>query len=343
MPQADVQDFFIQWHLTERCNLRCAHCYQDGKAVPELAAEEAKSFAAQAAGVIAAWGAAYGLDFRPSCNLTGGEPLLRADLFEIIEVLARLGFEVFVLTNGLLVDERAAGRLRDAGVAGVQVSMEGPKAVHEAIRGPGSFEPAARGVRHLVRAGLPVTVNATLCRINAAAFAELLPLARDLGAMRLGFSRLVPAGRGLDLAPEALSAEEVREAYLRIVALKRDGVELVSSDPLALRLLHPGETPDLDVAIGGCAAGVSGLTVLADGTLVPCRRLPIALGNVRTADLREVWACSTVLAGLRDRNSYGPKCRGCPEWAVCRGCRAVAHALTGDFLADDPHCFLRAG
>jgi radical SAM protein with 4Fe4S-binding SPASM domain len=102
---------------------------------------------------------------------------------------------------------------------------------------------------------------------------------------------------------------------------------------------------DGPVAMGGCAAGVSGLTILADGTIVPCRRLPLPLGNVRQDSLREIWAGSPLLEQLRDREQYGGKCGSCPRWANCRGCRAIAYSYAQvrgreDMLADDPQCWL---
>jgi radical SAM protein with 4Fe4S-binding SPASM domain len=99
------------------------------------------------------------------------------------------------------------------------------------------------------------------------------------------------------------------------------------------------------IPAGGCAAGVSGLTILPDGTITPCRRLPIPIGNARTDSLREVWATSSVLNRLRDKSAYKGKCKKCIRWFQCKGCRAIAYAYSqskgkGDFLAEDPQCFI---
>jgi radical SAM protein with 4Fe4S-binding SPASM domain len=360
MSAADAQDFLFQWHLTRRCNLRCAHCYDAEGAGPphgdEMAPAELLDVADELADTLAGWSAAYGLAFAPEVSLTGGEPLLRPDLYGLARVLAGLGFRVSVLTNGTLAGPAEAERLARAGVASVQVSLEGPAPVHDRIRGQGSFAAAAAGIRNLAAAGLPVTVNMTLTRLNAPSFADMPGLCRSLGAARLGFSRLVPAGRGQGLADAALSTAELAGLYRRIADLGRDGtttggpawdgVELVTSDPLASQLLFPPAAsahpaPDLgSLPLGGCAAGVSGITILPDGTLMPCRRLDLPVGNLRRDSLREIWAASPVLDRLRTRSAYGPRCSSCPRWAACRGCRAVAHAVTGDILADDPHCFL---
>ena len=100
-----------------------------------------------------------------------------------------------------------------------------------------------------------------------------------------------------------------------------------------------------DIAISGCAAGhLAGLTIQSNGNVLPCRRLPLSLGNVQRDSLREIWADSPVLEALRDRKRYKGKCGSCSRWAVCRGCRAIAYAWSRerreDFLADDPQCFM---
>jgi radical SAM protein with 4Fe4S-binding SPASM domain len=340
MAVTQTQDFFLQWHLTQRCNLACRHCYQEPSAQAEMNLAEAEAVMDEAVEMLEAWRQAYGLDFTSSVNLTGGEPLLRADLFPLIESLSRRGLAVYLLTNGVLVGAAEARRLAGLGVAGVQVSVEGPEEVHEAIRGRGSFAAALAGVGHLLEAGLMVTLNVTLSAHNAFSFFELVELARALGVQRLGFSRLVPVGRGKGMLDQALSREQVRELYGRILALEPPGLEIVTGDPVAAQARVEISEDQGEVPFGGCAAGVAGLTILHDGTVLPCRRLPLPLGNLRRDSLREIWAASPVLTALRQRERYAGACGRCPRWALCRGCRAIAHAHGGDPLGPDPGCFL---
>ncbi|MFO0754018.1 MAG: radical SAM protein [Thermodesulfovibrionales bacterium] len=358
MPLHSDQEFFIQWHLTESCNLRCSHCYQTGSGQEELSFPEIEAVIGEIADTLEEWSSAYGISFSSSFTLTGGEPFLRRDFPAILEKIALRGFAVFLLSNGTLIDRKRAGMLASHGVKGVQVSMEGPREVHEKIRGRGSFDAAVRGVRHLVGAGIPVTLNTTLSSLNADAFPEMMDLAVSLGVQKLGFSRLVPSGRGRDLLDRMLPAEEVKELYTRIFASKPEKLALVTGDPVARQMRLTGEERNDDrkdgrsagqdgreVPVGGCAAGLSGFTLLADGTVVPCRRLPVRLGTVRKDSLREIWAASPVLAALRDKTRYGGKCGACARWTHCRGCRAIAYAASqakggGDFLAGDPQCFI---
>jgi radical SAM protein with 4Fe4S-binding SPASM domain len=339
-------EFIIQWHLTERCNLRCAHCYQEGGPVPELPLAALSRVVEEAAAMFRDWREAYDIDFAPSFNVTGGEPFLRADFFAILEIMRAAGFDCYVLSNGTLISLDRAHVLAELEVKGVQVSLEGPEWVHDAIRGKGSFAAAVQGVKNLLAAGVPVSLNATLSRLNAPYFMDLVGLAMHLGVPRLGFSRLVPAGRGLAMLDQMPPASRLRELFEKIVALEVEGLEIVTGDPMVSQLGQP-ESPaePAEVPYAGCAAGVAGLTIAADGAVSPCRRLPLYLGKAGEDSLREIWAASPMLERLRDRTQYQGKCRDCPRWAECRGCRAIAYAYAAsqgspDYLAEDPQCFV---
>lgn len=337
------RDFFLQWHLTQRCNLSCSHCYQEGAPGEELSTGQLVEVMDEAQAMLQAWRQAYGLNFVPSCNLTGGEPLLRSDLYEVIAELTGRSFSVHLLSNGVLIDREAARRLADLGVAGVQVSLEGPSLLHEAIRGEGSFNAARRGVGHLVEAGLAVTLNTTFSRSNLSGFGELVRIARDWRVGRLGFSRLVPVGRGRRLLGQALQPGEVAGLHAQARIWEASGLELVSGDPL-FGLARGGEEADQGpLPLGGCAAGLGGLTIMPDGGVMACRRLPLSLGNVLRDSLRQIWAAAPLLEALRDRGRYQGNCGQCPRWAVCRGCRAIALAQGGHPLADDPGCYRGLG
>ena len=340
-------DFLIQWHLTEKCNLKCAHCYQTGEHREELSPSEVNQAIQEISDTLDSWHDSYDVAFSPSINVTGGEPLLRSDIFEILERFHTIGFDTYLLTNGILVDDKRAEKLRSIGVTGVQVSIEGPEMIHDSIRGKNSFQRSLRGVKHLLNAGLEVTLNVTVSSINAAYLFDTVDIASRLGVNRLGFSRLVPSGKGKSLLHEMLSAAEVRELYKKIFTAKPDnGLEIVTGDPVASQFRNNVQGTDFgNVPLGGCAAGVSGLTIMPDGTVVPCRRLPIPLGNLKEDSLREIWSMSPVLNDLRDKDKYKGKCGSCQNWANCRGCRAIAYAYAastgkGDHLAPDPQCFI---
>lgn len=339
-------DFFVQLHLTERCNLRCKHCYQTGKSMDEMSFSEIKEAVTEISDTLAEWESVYGIRYSKSFNVTGGEPFLRNDILDVIREIKDQGFGLYLLTNGIFVDEKKAKALSDLNVNGVQVSIEGPEEVHDSIRGKGSYSVSMKGVRYLLDAGLNVTMNVTLSSMNADYFMDIIDMATRKGVRRLGFSRLVPSGRGESMLKEMLSYERIRQLYNKIFFLNTGSLEIVTGDPVAAQSLIVEQGEDRgNIPSGGCAAGVSGITILPDGGLVPCRRLDISLGNIRKDSFREIWAASKVLEDIRSREKYKGKCRPCMRWAHCRGCRAIAYAFSkargvNDFLAEDPQCFV---
>lgn len=339
------KDFFIQWHLTDRCNLSCRHCYQIGPSRPEMHLSTAREIIDEVSDMLEDWSERYDIHFTPSFNITGGEPFLREDLFEILTAVKQRGFEVYLLTNGTVIDAEKAAKLRPV-VDGVQVSVEGPEAVHDSVRGKGAFQKAVRGVERLLAEDINVSLNVTIFRLNMTHLSGLFNLGSRLGVRRIGFSRLVPSGQGKKLADLMLEPDEVRDVYAFLLGLKDQKTETGTGDPIA-SLLQDNNTDDDagDVPVSGCAAGVSGLTVLPDGTLTPCRRLPIPIGNVNHDSIRQIWSESPVLNLLRDRSSYTGECGSCSRWAVCRGCRAIAYARSKGphgFLGGDPQCFSKS-
>jgi MoaA/NifB/PqqE/SkfB family radical SAM enzyme len=345
MSLSRAYDFLIQWHLTERCNLKCKHCYQEGRKVQELSRQQIFAVIDEIAEMLQAWRETYGIEFQPSFNVTGGEPFLRPDFFELLERMAAIGFEIYVLTNGTIITAERARRLAELKVDGVQVSLEGPQEIHEAIRGPGSFTASLQGIRTLLDAGIKVSINATLSRLNAGHFLDLVALARSLGVPRLGFSRLVPSGQGRTMLDQMLATAQVKELYAEVLSLQVEGLTITTGDPMAAQMRVPAPAEPESFPCGGCSAGVAGLTILADGVVVPCRRLHIPLGKVGQDSLREIWAASPVLEALRDKSRYSGKCGACARWSDCRGCRAIAYEYAksqgcDDFLAPDPQCFI---
>jgi len=336
-------DFFVQFHLTERCNLSCRHCYQSA-AVPEMGFEEICGAITEVKKTVQGWAMDHDIDVSPSLHFTGGEPLVRQDLFAVLDYASGCGFAVSLMTNGTLIDETAAREIGHARVADVQVSLDGTKEAHDSLRGRGAYGRALDGVRHLVAAGVEANLNVTVTRRNMSQTGELVRVAEELGAGGIAFSRLVPSGRGKGLMDEALTREETGRFYDELRRHRENGkVAVGSRDPLATIGDIAGEVPQTELPVGGCAAGVFGVTITADGTIMPCRRMDLPIGDIRNGSLRELWVESPVLAALRSRESYHQDCQSCTYWPVCRGCRAIALAYSraaggSDYLGPDPQC-----
>ena len=338
-------EFFVQWHLTEKCNLRCRHCYQDGRCADELSLPEIKEVIVEVSDMLKAWSETYKVDFSRSMNITGGEPLLRRDLFEILGQVKRHGFDTYLLTNGTLVGKEDAKKLVDLGINGVQVSIEGCEEVHDEIRGRGSFTASVAGIENLIDAGLTVTLNVTLSNLNASSMTKVIACGTHVGARRIGFSRLVPSGSGSSLLSQMLS-QQVKELYASLFSLEIKGFEIVTGDPLRRRSNTRSDGDAGNMAMSGCAAGVSGLTIQPNGTITPCRKMPIpsaTSGKTRCGALGRVAGSN----GAQGPEPIQGKMRGLQAMGALSGvpgdslCLLLIEAAD-DFLADDPQCFLES-
>jgi radical SAM protein with 4Fe4S-binding SPASM domain len=337
--------FFIQWHLTERCNLRCRHCYQGRGKVQEMTVDEVKREIDGAARMFQAWEEEHGIRVSPSIHFTGGEPFLYRGFLDVIGHSMAKGYRVAMMTNGCLITKERAKKVSHLGISDIQVSLEGPPVLHASIRGRGSFQAAAKGVEHLVAAGSRVSANVTLSRLNFEKIEETVEVAKEIGFYRIGFSRMVPCGRGKALLDQFLSPHELKSAYQKIFSLNTPSFEVVSGDPLAGTLSETNLPSGCNLTLSGCSAGFSGVTVTSNGSVMPCRRIGLVAGNLKKKPLRAIWASSKLLWQLRRRESYHGKCGRCSLWPSCRGCRAVAYAYSStqgrpDLFADDPQCWV---
>jgi radical SAM protein with 4Fe4S-binding SPASM domain len=291
------------------------------------------------------WVTEYEMEMSPSFHFTGGEPLLRKDLFAILDYVRGRGFSMSLMSNGTLIDEDMARRIKEAQIRDVQISLDGLEATHNSLRGKRSFQRSMKGIGNLVAQGVEANINLTVSRINVGQTRELVRLAEEVGVSAIAFSRLVPTGRGKGLSSQALTREEVAYFYGELRGYRDSSKVVVTSrDPLAAVADMAGEViPQVEMPIGGCAAGIFGVTITSDGTIMPCRRMDLPIGNIKEVSFRELWAGSPVLWSLRRREEYHGGCESCRYWAVCRGCRAIALAYTRakgeeDCLGADPQC-----
>jgi MoaA/NifB/PqqE/SkfB family radical SAM enzyme len=304
-----LKTFGFQWHITDRCNLRCAHCYQDSYA--PLPAENLGNLKKLADRILSALP-----DRRISVNLTGGEPLLVPCLFDLVEHLQGFGNleEINLITNGTVAAGEVLEKIRlGEKIRYLKVSVEsGVREVNDAIRGSGNL---SRVSDHLLRyrevTGKPVILMVTLGRCNLDTIDETVRYAGLVGAAGIIFERFVPLGHGRKLESQALSAGEWAQAAASIARAARAGVD--SGDLLPYRAfwlwLDPQRTERLEGAL--CNLGDESMALMPDGTVFPCRRLPVAVGNA----LREPFAdILPRLGGYRAGDDTG--------------CRAMAHAQT---------------
>jgi len=315
----------VAWETTAACNLACSYCRAAASQEPdpdELSSEEALSFLESIA------------PLKPMLILSGGEPLLRPDIFILARKAASLGMRVSLASNGTLITPQVADEIILSGISRVSISLDAanPKE-HDEMRGQGSFERALQGIACL-QGRIDFQINHTITGRRKSNIPAMFHLAEEMGARALHFFFLVATGRGRE--EEQLSGEE-QEKILQEIDLARAASLLevqVTCAPQYARLSKPGKRRG-----GGCLAGRSFIFVSRKGDVYPCGYLPIKAGSIRERDFKEIWERSTELLALRERALKG-KCGHCRYMEICGGCRARSYALSGDFLGPDPSCLL---
>ena len=345
------------WESTIRCNLACAHCRRiesDEQAYRDISTAQAKTLIKQ----LAELGRAQPM--MPVLVFSGGEPLCREDLFELIGQARSSKITPALATNGTLIDATIAQQIRDSGIARVAVSLDGATAeVHNKLRQlEGSFERAIEGIGHLSDKKVPFQINITLTRHNAHQLEDVYGLAKSLGAAAVHIFMLVPVGCGQSLADtDMLSPEQYEQKMLDICKLdERDELQMkVTCGPHYERVIRQqglyksrmktghrgGATPGRGRHAGasrGCLAGLGVLFVGHQGDVFPCGYLPVNCGNVLEDKLSDVWYNSKDLARMREGSELEGKCGVCGYKQICGGCRGRAYAASGNYMAEEPFC-----
>ncbi len=331
----------MQWHLTERCNLRCRHCYQEDYNGAELTFEQLLGILTQYQDFLQEPTTQGRPAIRGHITVTGGEPFARRELMTLLELFAerRHLFSFALLTNGTFITKGVAAQLRELSPRFVQVSIEGDQETHDRIRGQGNFEQVVAAIRHLVKARVPTSISFTAHQGNFREFPQVAQLGRKLGVTRIWSDRLIPCGGGLDM--NVLTPAETEE-YIGLMAQSQrrlarwrrwHGVEVGMWR--ALQFLGSDKRPY------HCTAGDTLITVQPNGDLLPCRRMPIVVGNLLEMPLRTLYQESELFQALRDQTRVSAGCQGCRHQSACRGgLKCLSYALTGDPFQADPGCWL---
>jgi len=325
----------ISWNVTKECNLRCAHCYRDaGERMPdELTSEEGKALL----GEIARAG------FRVVI-LSGGEPLLRQDIYDLIACARENGLRPVLGTNGMLIDLSVAKRLKEAGLARAGMSLDSVEAdLHDRFRGQrGAWEKTVQATRACREAGLEFQIHTTVTQWNWERVLDITGYAAELGALAHHIFFLVPTGRGKGIEDFALHADQYRTLLRAIVARQWDA-EIELKPVCAPQFVPLARETGVAMRFSrGCLAGVSYCCVLPNGDLHPCPYLPLRLGNVRDEGFKRLWEEHAVFKDLRIAH-YTGRCGKCAHRESCGGCRARAWHSSGDYLGEDPACLYVRG
>lgn len=344
----------LQWHLTSRCEGNCSFCYlldspnYESELKNELGLKQCLRIIRNLAKYLRE------KDYSGWVNLTGGDPLLKEGFWDILTALKNSGVEVGIFGNPHLIDHQTADKLKRYGVGFYQLSIDGLAATHDYFRGAGSFEKTWDAARILKENNIPVTISLTMSRRNFGELDELVDLCYQYKASSFRPTRLVPEGKGKQYNKDLLTPQEYRKALfdtLKKIALasRREGYFLnyPICDSLVIPLIAGIEGNYIPLHLKGALAAKKGcktrfLALSPEGTLYPCRRLPIKIGNILEMSFREAYE-SELAQKLRNPGSY-KKCSGCDLLALCQGgCPAITYAVTGDPFGKDPQCWIDIG
>lgn len=317
------------WCITNQCNARCLHCSSNSseRCAKELSTAEGINLLDELkdTGIF-------------DISITGGEPLLREDLLEIVGHATKIGLRVGLGTNGLLVNKRILRNLRKLRLHRFQVSLDGVGDSHDMIRGtPELYKKAIEAVAASISEGLRTNVCFTPQKVNYKELSVVIDIAAKFGAANFNLSQYVPVGRGdikLDLSKEQWFS------VMKLWHLKRKEYKGKMGLTAHLSMLHL-LAPDIShkPAFRGCQAGNGMCSITPEGYLTPCVLLPIRIGNLLKTEFRQIWDTSELIQQLKSRALIHGYCGNCEYKLGCGGCRAAAYAYTGDPFSQDPRCW----
>lgn len=336
----------IAWEVTRACNLDCVHCRAAAINEPppgEWTTDEAKEFLNQ----VKAFS-------NPVIILTGGDPMMRPDIWEIAEHGKKIGLRMVMSPNGTLITRENAKIMKEVGIMRVSISLDGSSPeIHDKFRRvEGAFEGALRGISYLKEVGLGFQINTTVTKHNLNDLENMLELVQEIGAEAWHVFLLVPTGRAEKMKEEEITPEQYEETLNWLYEVQRDAKIYVKPTcaPHYYRIYRQRAKEDglplepqmqnhgLQAMTRGCLGGITFMFVSHMGEAYPCGYLEEFAGNVRTEGPEKVWKESPVFNRLRDYSQLQGRCGACEYVRVCGGCRARAKAIYGDYMAEEPYC-----
>ncbi len=334
----------VAWETTRNCNLACMHCRASATQGPfsgELDTKASFRLLDQIAQV-----------GKPIVILTGGEPLLRTDIFDIAKYGTKKGLKMVMAPNGTLITDNIAKQMADSGIQRISISLDGAiRKSHDRFRGvDGAFEGALRGIRLAKNAGIEFQINTTITKTNLHEIPKIQDLAVKLGAVAHHIFLLVPTGRGKYIVDQEISAIEY-ERTLNWFYDQKEKTPLqlkATCAPHYYRILRQRAKQEgksvtfkihgMDAMTRGCLGGTGFCFISHQGIVQPCGFLDVNCGDITQTSFADIWNHSDIFLSLRNFDELKGKCGGCEFKKVCGGCRARAYEATGDFLAEEPLC-----
>lgn len=338
---------WIAWEVTRRCNLKCIHCRSSSelsiKGHPDLPLKEAFRIIDDISNYA-----------KPVTVISGGEPLLREDVFDIASYGTQKGLRMCLATNGSLVDNYVCKMIKKSEIRIVSLSLDGStERIHDDFRNQkGAFKGTMNAIEMFKHHGIEFLINSSFTKRNQEEIPKVYRLVKELGATAWYMFMIVPTGRAGEIMDELISRddyEEILDWHYHMEKEEKDLLVRPTCAPHYYRIVLQNSKKDgskferrsLKFSTGGskgCIAGQLICLINVDGDVLPCSYFPISAGNILRQPFKEIWENSELLKNLRDFRSYKGKCGFCEFLNVCGGCRARAYAISGDYLQEEPYC-----
>lgn len=338
---------WIAWEITRRCNLRCVHC----RSSSEMEAKGHPDFSTEEAFRVLDDITSYA---KPVVVLSGGEPLMRNDVFEIARYGTGKDLRMCLATNGALVNEGICLKIKESGLKIVSLSLDGSTAeVHDDFRSQrGAFDGVVNAAGLFKKHGIDFIINSSFTKRNQEEIPKVYKLAKALGATAWYMFMIVPTGRGEEIMNELISKEDydkILEWHYQMEKDEEDMLVRPTCAPHYYRVVlqqakEEGtkfERRTLKFSTGGakgCLAGQLICLIDVDGNVLPCSYFPVSAGNLRKQSFKDIWENSELFKDMRDFKSYKGRCGSCEYINVCGGCRARAYSVYGDYMEEEPFC-----
>lgn len=329
-----VKRFVLQWHLSENCNLKCLHCYQENHKPVQLSYESLVNIYNQFKELLTK------LKIKGHINITGGEPLCNQYFFKILDLIKQdeeiISFSI--LSNGTLINEDIAKKIKSYNPYYVQVSLEGGKKINDYIRGTGTYEKIGKGIDNLKKYGIFTSISFTATSINYKEFPKVVKYAVKHKVDNVWSDRYIPLGDNEDKSL-TLNVEQTQE-YLNIMNNEREKLRNKRKNTTSISMYRALQFQKTNDFAYGCTAGDTLLTVMENGDLVPCRRMPIVVGNLLKDNMYELYKNNKVLKELR-LNKIPDDCSECEHSEMCHGgLKCLTYSLYKELNHKDIGCKL---
>lgn len=337
---------WMAWEVTARCNLNCVHC----RSSSDIHSPEGKFTLDKCKSLIDD----ISTFASPVIVISGGEPLLRKDVFEIAKYGTDKGFRMCMATNGVLVNDEVCENMKSAGIKIVSLSLDGSTPeTHDDFRGQkGAFEGVMNAANYFRIHGIKFIINSSFTKRNQADIPNVYRLAKNLCATAWYMFMIVPTGRGEDIMKELVSKEDYEDILNWHYEMEKSEEEILvrpTCAPQYYRVWHERSKEDgsessrrsLSFSTGGgkgCIAAQSICFINSEGDVLPCSYFPKAAGNIFEKSLKDIWDNSPLFKDLRNFKDYEGKCGVCKYLGVCGGCRARAYAVSDSYMAEEPFC-----